>query len=111
VSAERDRTLLELEQRLARVGGTISVDEARALIADDFVEIGSSGRVWSKAQIVAAMAEWPANDSRIEGFHVRELGASVCLVTYRIGSSLRSSIWRRNAERWQIIFHQGTRAA
>jgi hypothetical protein len=111
MNAERDRTLFELEQRLARVGGKISAEEARLLIADDFVEFGVSGKVWSKAEIVAALPEWPAGELKLEDFHVRGLDASICLVTYRIGSSLRSSIWRRGGERWQIIFHQGTGVA
>ena len=108
MNADRDRTLFELEQRLARVGRKISAEEARSLIADDFVEFGASGKVWSKAEIVAALPEWPASERKLEDFHVRDLGASVCLVTYRIGASLRSSIWRHGGERWRIIFHQGT---
>ena len=111
MNAERDRMLLDLEQRLARIGRKISADEVRSLIADDFVEFGASGKVWSKAEIVSALPEWPASERKLESFSVRELSASVCLVTYRIGSSLRSSIWRRAAEGWQMIFHQGTGVA
>jgi hypothetical protein len=108
VSAQRDRTLFELEQRLARVGGKVSAEEAAALIADDFVEFGASGKVWSREEVVAAISQWPASDRKLENFSVRELSAAVCLVTYRADSSLRSSIWRRIGDRWQMIFHQGT---
>lgn len=108
MSAQRDRTLFELEQRLARVGRTISAEEAAALIADDFVEFGASGRVWSKTEVVAAISQEPASERKLEDFSVRELSASVCLATYRTGSSLRSSIWRRIGDTWQMVFHQGT---
>ena len=30
--------------------------------ADDFLEFGASGKVWSKAEIVSALPEWPASD-------------------------------------------------
>jgi hypothetical protein len=55
---ERDELLFELEQRLARVGRKLSADEASALIAEEFVEFGSSGKIWSKAEIIAAFSEW-----------------------------------------------------
>jgi hypothetical protein len=108
VSSTRDGLLFELEQRLARVGGKISAEEANALLADDFVEFGTSGRIWSKADIVRALPQWPASERRLEEFRVRELSDSLCLVTYKTESSLRSSIWRRVGDRWQMIFHQGT---
>ena len=112
---ERDQTLFELEQRLAQVSKKLSLEEASLIIADDFVEFGSSGKVWSKPEIIAAMTEWSPIDRTIEAFTVRELGPSLCLVTYRSlrsdrssSFSLRSSIWRSDGKTWQIIFHQGT---
>jgi hypothetical protein len=116
MSRERDDILFELEQRLAQVGTKLSAEDASSLIAEDFVEFGASGRVWSKAKILGAMSQWAPIERKIENFSVRELSASVCLVTYRVVAknreaspfSLRSSIWRHNGERWQIVFHQGT---
>ena len=83
MSSERDELLFELEQRLARVGRRLSAEEASSLIAEDFVEFGASGKVWSKAEIVAAMCQWAPIERIVEDFTVRELGASVCLVTYK----------------------------
>jgi hypothetical protein len=103
---------------LAQVSTKLSSEEAFSLIADDFVEFGTSGKVWSKAEIISAMSQWEPTERIIEDFAVRELSASLCLVTYKVvrltkdeqGSpfSLRSSIWQYADERWQIIFHQGT---
>jgi len=45
MSSERDQILFELEQRLAQVGAKLSAEEAASLIADDFFEFGSSGKV------------------------------------------------------------------
>ena len=58
MSSERDDMFLDLEQQLAQVGRKLSAEDASSLIAYDFVEFGSSGKVWSKAEIIAAMSEW-----------------------------------------------------
>jgi hypothetical protein len=114
--SERDRKLLEFEKRLARVDQKLSVEEATSLIADEFIEFGTSGKVWNKAEIVSAIANWPPSRSIVENFCVTELSPSVCLVTYKLrgapewfGSTLRSSIWRCTDGKWQMMFHQGTR--
>jgi hypothetical protein len=118
MSSNRDDMLFELEQRLAQVGRKLSAEDAASLIAEDFVEFGASGKVWSKAEIIAAMSQWSPIERIVENFSVRELSASVCLVTYKVVGvtkdrqaspfSLRSSLWRDTGGRWQIIFHQGT---
>jgi hypothetical protein len=115
MNSERDAILFDLEQRLAQVGTKSSAWDASSHIADGFVEFGASGKVWTKAEIIAAMSRWEPIERIVEGFAVRELSASVCLVTYKvIGGrqpspfSLRSSIWRYTGEKWQIVFHQGT---
>ena len=113
---DRESMLFELEQRLARVGRKLSFEEISALIAADFIEFGASGRVWTKEEIVAALSQWEPQERVVEDFVVRELSASVCLVTYRVLAvdrkplpfSLRSSIWRHAGDQWQLIFHQGT---
>jgi hypothetical protein len=118
MNSERDDMLFELEQRLAQVDKRLSAEDAGSLIAEDFVEFGASGKVWSKAEIIAAMSQWAPIERIVENFSVRELSASVCLVTYKMVEvtqdrrnshfTLRSSIWRYTGERWQIVFHQGT---
>jgi hypothetical protein len=115
MSSERDEMLLRFEQKLARIGSKISAEDASLLIAEDFVEFGASGQVWSKAEIVQEMAEWMPNEAVIESFRVRDLSPAVCLVTYKLVGpvkdgqvSNRSSIWRYTGNRWEIIFHQGT---
>jgi hypothetical protein len=90
-----------------------------ALIADDFLEFGASGRVYDKAAVLSALAsEPPAPPVILSDFDTRPLADNVVLVTYRtarpntsgesIASVQRSSIWVRRNTRWQITFHQGT---
>jgi glyoxylase I family protein len=88
------------------------VDE---LLADDFVEFGSSGRVYTKAAIVAALRGEIPTTLTAADFQLRMLGPDVALLTYRTRRhgepdfhALRSSIWRRDGGSWRMAFHQGT---
>jgi len=91
-----------------------SVESASRLLAEAFIEFGSSGRVWNKDSIVEGMRREQADQSiTVEDFAARELAPDVVLVTYiskkDAGSALRSSIWKHHEGKWQMIFHQGTR--
>ncbi len=115
-------TLRRLEADLLRPKIRGSTVELEARLAPDFLEFGSSGRVYDRAAIVALLAaetaEGRAPASRIEGFSVRLLAADVALATYRSvragaeagppAGALRSSIWRRGGGAWRMVFHQGT---
>jgi len=105
--------LRALEERLLDPEVRRSASLVDKLLADDFVEFGSSGRVYDKPTVIEALQQDPGFDSRptITEFGARELSPSVVLVTYRTGETgtLRSSIWRSDGERWQMVFHQGTR--
>jgi hypothetical protein len=87
------------------------------LLADEFVEVGNSGRVYDKAAIIAELATEPPIHISISGFHAAQLAQGLVLVTYRAvmvdqsggeSHSMRSSIWKLNDETWQMLFHQGT---
>lgn len=106
--------LRALEERLLRLETRTSAADLAALLTDDFVEFGSSGRVFDKAAIIASLAsETDALVHRIEDFRAVALAADVALVTYRLvvtaAPSLRSSLWRRTGDHWRLQFHQGTR--
>ncbi|GLQ87497.1 nuclear transport factor 2 family protein [Dyella flagellata] len=90
-------------------------DAVARLLADDFIEFGSSGRVFTKADIIALLqAESPLKLAASQ-FETRMLAADVALLTYRVRRcsqppvlSLRSSLWQKRGETWQMVFHQGT---
>jgi glyoxylase I family protein len=79
-----------------------------SLIADDFVEFGRSGRVWTRESMRDVLEGPPTSPIPIERFEVAELGDDVALVTYRAARANRSSVWVRRQGRWQMRFHQGT---
>jgi len=96
-------------------------DRARvaALLAEDFLEFGSSGRVWTREAILELLATESYDAPAMEDFQCDSIGADVALVTYKsvrvdAGSGarsavLRSSLWVRKAGEWRVRFHQGTR--
>jgi hypothetical protein len=110
----------ELEERLLDPRVRKEVKEVAALLADDFVEFGGSGKVYDKDKTLHALATETGASHEIQDFRITILGADVVLATYRAVlfdpydgrdvHSLRSSIWKRVNDRWQIVFHQGTPA-
>ena len=84
------------------------------LLQSDFVEFGSSGRVYHKNMLIDMMVNEQHAPVLIRDFAVRELSEVAALVTYRtVGQAgqeaRRSSVWVNRAGRWQMVFHQGTR--
>lgn len=110
---ELAHTLLKLEQRLLSQHTRGDVDEISRLIADDFCEFGASGGIWTKADVLEHLPQQTFSQRVISQFRVKPLSDDTALVTYHCANgpdshSLRSSIWRREGEYWQMIFHQGT---
>jgi hypothetical protein len=97
-------------------------DRARvsSLLAEDFIEFGSSGKIWSRHTILDLLETENFVPPEIEDLACRRLGDGVMLVTYKTArfntdtrvrsTTLRSSIWIDEAGNWLIHFHQGTRA-
>ena len=105
----------ELETHLHRRAVRNSLEEVAELLADDFVEFGSSGRVYDKAQAIAALSTDEGEAPKVHDFAIKALASAVVLVTYRSGRgdqfAWRSSIWRRDDGKWRLTFHQATAAA
>lgn len=122
VQADKSQAQLlrRLEERLLQAEVRRSPSAVGDLLVDEFVEFGSSGRVFDKPQIIAALRGEPTTTSQrsVLDFRTTVLAPGVVLVTYRLvrtdntgeagRHSLRSSIWKLVGERWQMVFHQGT---
>jgi hypothetical protein len=108
------RDLLALELALANRDSGAIPDGLGALIADDCVEFGASGRTWSAHELRTLVTTPPPAGRpplEIEAFDVDVLAPDVVLTTYRLlppAASSRSSIWVRRDGRWLLRFHQGT---
>ncbi|WP_163165682.1 ribonuclease HI family protein [Arthrobacter sp. Alg241-R88] len=102
----------ELEREL--LGPLVRGDIGRTavLLHPDFLEIGSSGRVWTRDAMMMALEEDPGERTDIEILGADRIGTSAVLLTYRSyarsGTTLRSSLWVLDGGRWRLRFHQGT---
>jgi hypothetical protein len=102
------------EERLLDPAVRADAEELRVLIADDFTEIGQSGRRWHRDDIVAALVAEPpgCRPPVIDERGYRLIGPDTVLLTYLLRfdgrSSRRSSVWRCDP-RPRCVFHQGTR--
>lgn len=114
-------TLKRLEGRLQLASVRTSREQLDQLLADEFVEFGSSGRIYNKRQIVAALLADPENRNpryaTMQNVKLVPLAGDTALLTYRSSKSQpgrqavranRSSIWKKMDGRWQMLFHQGT---
>lgn len=119
---EISRQLLVLEQTLLDPAVRKEPARVAALLAPDFMEYGSSGKVWSRAATLDLLAheEGYTEPPLVRDFACRPLALGVVLATYRAlrmdtesekpRETLRSSIWTTGTHGWQLRFHQGTRA-
>jgi hypothetical protein len=112
----------KLEQELHRPDIRCSREAVSARLADDFLEFGSSGRVYDKVVVIDALAnEAPAENTAVPEVHdftAKMIAPDAVLVLYRsvrrpddagpTKTTLRSSIWKRVDGQWKMYFHQGT---
>lgn len=110
--------LLELEKKLVDPDLRSTPEKLAPLLADDFIEFGSSGHAYDKKRILFLLRRQIPTRLSIEEFRMIPLSDSAALVTYRAGTestrtttsrySLRSSLWVLRQGGWRMLFHQGT---
>lgn len=119
MDAKESADLRLLEERLLNPVVRRDRSAVASLLAPEFVEFGSSGRVFSRQQILDLLAGEEPYRIELTDFSARMLAPDLALVTWKSirpegppstgAASLRSSIWARREGRWQMVFHQGTR--
>lgn len=104
-------SLLQPEVRSSR-------EKLDALLADDFMEFGSSGSVYHKSDTLQNLTT--TTDKvvyEMSDFETKELSENLVLTTFKtkrtindtgVVNSLRSSLWKKTGDTWQMFFHQGT---
>lgn len=115
-TASDRQDLMALERSLLEPAVRASAAQLDALLADGFREVGASGRAFGKGDVLARLPEESGVAFTTAGMDVQLLGNDYALVTYRAirsadgedRSSLRSSLWRREASGWRMLYHQGT---
>lgn len=91
-----------------------------AMTAEDFHEVGASGRRYDRCCVIDTLVERHATPHedvwRADGFRCRELAPDVYLLTYDllqdgVRRTRRATIWERAGDGWRIVYHQGTLVA
>ena len=116
---ELAKELQKIEERLLESAVRSDARQLDDILCDEFREYGASGRVFTKAQIVADLTAETPEGLSLKDFRCEAVAEGVALVTYRSVrqtqsgevASLRSSLWVQRKGVWQMLFHQGTRAA
>ena len=115
--AQEEEAFRVLEERLAMPTADDTMAVLASLLASEFLEFGSSGRVFDRATVLEALVQGDRPRVVLENFKANVIAQGVILVTYISRSvpgarwtppALRSSLWCRREERWQLVFHQGT---
>jgi len=101
-----------LERELALPDTRSDIGRTGVLLHPEFMEIGSSGRVWTREAMMMALEEDPGHHTELEILGADRIGTGAVLLTYRSysrsGTVLRSSLWVMDGGRWRLRFHQGT---
>ncbi|MDP9087567.1 MAG: nuclear transport factor 2 family protein [Pseudomonadota bacterium] len=115
--AEEEAAFRVLEERLAMPTADDTMAVLASLLAPEFLEYGSSGRIFDRATVLEALQQGDRPRVVLENFKANVIARGVILVTYLSRSvpgerwtppALRSSLWCRLQEHWQLVFHQGT---
>ncbi len=105
-----------LEEKLLSQETRRSAEALGKLLADDFVEIGKSGRKYQRTELIELLVNEDAPPPVvITEFDVAILAEDLVLATYKTVNgktgviSVRSSIWHKRAlHGWRMRFHQAT---
>jgi hypothetical protein len=109
--------LFHLEEQLLQHSTRRDATALTSLLAEDFREFGSSGRIYTRQQIIDELAAESPRTITLSDPLCQQLADNLALLTYRsartiplkaASHALRSSLWVYRATRWQMIFHQGT---
>ena len=88
-----------------------------AMLDAEFWEVGASGRVYAREFVLDTLAQRHTSpvieQFTVSDFACRRVAVDVYLVTYQLEQeggrlSRRATLWRRAADGWKILYHQGT---
>jgi hypothetical protein len=105
--------VIVLERRLLEPETRSSAQRIEELLDSGFQEIGASGTLWTRAEIISALLTEPDSQHIVStNFVGREIEPGLVHLTYETGRAgrrtRRSSLWRQSDDGWKLVFHQGT---
>jgi hypothetical protein len=107
--------VIERELALLTPGVRGVADQLEELLDPDFEEIGKSGRLWTRGEMIAALVADTDPEQHSISFSDmsgRTVGPGLVLLTYVTQvegrRARRSSLWRQSTKGWRFLHHQGT---
>ncbi|WP_424683365.1 DUF4440 domain-containing protein [Frateuria sp. YIM B11624] len=92
-------------------------DDFGRMTAPEFWEVGASGQIYSRAFVLDTLEARhrepaAAEPLGVSDFRCQQVATDLFLATYTLDQSgritRRATLWRRAAEGWQAVYHQGT---
>lgn len=108
-----EEVVVALEREL--LDPRVRVDGLEQLLHPHWREVGRSGRLWNRAEMIERLGREPGERVGLEVIEVSRIDAATVLLLWRSGSqsvpALRSSVWVLGPSGWRQRFHQGTAEA
>jgi hypothetical protein len=114
--------LQSLEVELHHPGVKCTRDRLERLLHPEFHEVGRSGHRYDRITVIDFLATHPTLPATVSAdFKIELLTPGMALLAYRswqhhpdgtrFTATHRMSLWSRNADGWQLRYHQGTPAS
>jgi hypothetical protein len=116
LSGEDKQLLQRLEEELWLEETRFDIPYMERLFAEDFFEVGRSGRIYRREDILSVPRQPIDAVIPLPDFDARLLTEDIAQVTYNskvtydgvVEKGRRSSIWFWTSSGWVLRFHQGT---
>ncbi|MGG4603418.1 DUF4440 domain-containing protein [Paenalcaligenes sp. Me131] len=108
--------VMRLERELLLPATRANQQRINALLCDDFQEVGATGQSFGKETVIDTLPAESETMFSVHEMRAQKISNEVILVTYRLEKrhaettthSIRSSLWLRGPNSWQMRYHQGT---
>lgn len=117
-SKEPGSHIKQLEEELMLRVTRKDAERLSELLADEFIEIGKSGEIYTKQDLINTLSNEEFTKSEISDYKITFITDAIALLIYtanhyskaknKVRRTIRSSIWESFNGKWKIIFHQGT---
>jgi hypothetical protein len=121
INKQTEQELVGKEMEIVAAGQRGDLGAIAPLLAEEFLEIGSSGQLHSRAAVLRAMSEVKIVDCVFGDFRALPVNDNCVILTYTttmrrssegqefFQRAYRSSTWSRRDGCWRVVFHQATR--
>lgn len=120
ISKQTKEELISKEMAIVAAGQRGDFAAIEPLLADEFLEIGDSGQLYSKSEVLRAMKEVRILDCAFERFNALAIDEHCVILTYTTAArrsaqgrefsqrAYRSSTWVCRQGSWCMVFHQAS---